>query len=263
MPPGILHRPHSASPVADARKLDVDAQYDAVFSNAVLHWVPEPERVVASVAAALLQVGVDALYLVDGDPVDLDVYPRPGIATTQAQALRAELTAQPRDRALNAGLQTRHDTEIRVVGHWSKPEYAGPDLTVIAVDRAEPDRAIGDDYSRDDHPHLYIRPLLGGVLLGPLVQPGRGPCLRCTDLTRRDADPDWPLLLAQLGRTPLPVPPLLATWAGTTAVTQLIGQLNGETSSLSSGTLEIAAPGCALRYRAWPMHPSCGCAWYA
>ncbi|MFI5956432.1 class I SAM-dependent methyltransferase [Cryptosporangium sp. NPDC051539] len=39
--------------VADARELALGARYDAVFSNAVLHWVPEPSRVVASVAAAL------------------------------------------------------------------------------------------------------------------------------------------------------------------------------------------------------------------
>jgi trans-aconitate methyltransferase len=39
--------------VADARELTAEASYDAVFSNAVLHWVPEPERVAASVARAL------------------------------------------------------------------------------------------------------------------------------------------------------------------------------------------------------------------
>ncbi|GAA3385877.1 class I SAM-dependent methyltransferase [Cryptosporangium minutisporangium] len=39
--------------VADARELTAEDHYDAVFSNAVLHWVPEPERVAASVARAL------------------------------------------------------------------------------------------------------------------------------------------------------------------------------------------------------------------
>ncbi|TQS46593.1 class I SAM-dependent methyltransferase [Cryptosporangium phraense] len=39
--------------VADARALNVEAYYDAVFSNAVLHWIPEPAAVVASVASAL------------------------------------------------------------------------------------------------------------------------------------------------------------------------------------------------------------------
>lgn len=219
-------------------------------------------RLGRAVATALLQAQVGALYLVDPDPVDLAVYPRPGLAATQAQALRTELEArilQNQGRSLPA----RPDPEIRVLRHWTKPEYAGPDLTVIAIDRAEPDRAIGEDYTRADHPHLYVRPVLDGVVLGPFVRPGRGPCLRCTDLTRRDADPAWPLLLAQLCRTTLPIPPLLAVWAGTTAVTQLVGQLNGCPPSVGSGTLEMTAPECELRYRTWPMHPGCGCAWYA
>lgn len=39
--------------VADARALTAENQYDAVFSNAVLHWVSEPDRVAGSVARAL------------------------------------------------------------------------------------------------------------------------------------------------------------------------------------------------------------------
>ena len=39
--------------VADARSLPFDAEFDAVFSNAVLHWVRPPEAVVESVWRAL------------------------------------------------------------------------------------------------------------------------------------------------------------------------------------------------------------------
>ena len=42
-----------------------------------------------------------------------------------------------------------------------------------------------------------------GCSSGPLVTPGRGPCLRCLDLHRCDRDPAWPALLAQLA---LPAP---------------------------------------------------------
>jgi trans-aconitate methyltransferase len=37
----------------DARELTFDRQFDAVFSNAVLHWVKEPEKAVAGVFRAL------------------------------------------------------------------------------------------------------------------------------------------------------------------------------------------------------------------
>ena len=37
----------------DARELRFSAEFDAVFSNAVLHWIPEAEQVIAGVAHAL------------------------------------------------------------------------------------------------------------------------------------------------------------------------------------------------------------------
>ena len=39
--------------VVDARKLSAVARYDAVFSNATLHWIRPPETVIANVARAL------------------------------------------------------------------------------------------------------------------------------------------------------------------------------------------------------------------
>ena len=39
--------------VHDARSLTFSREFDAVFSNAALHWIPEAERVVAGVARAL------------------------------------------------------------------------------------------------------------------------------------------------------------------------------------------------------------------
>src|SRR6266403_5369903 len=39
--------------VCDARALPFSREFDAVFSNAALHWIPEAERVVAGVARAL------------------------------------------------------------------------------------------------------------------------------------------------------------------------------------------------------------------
>jgi trans-aconitate methyltransferase len=38
---------------ADARRLPLEASFDAVFSNAALHWVDEQDRALSSVAAAL------------------------------------------------------------------------------------------------------------------------------------------------------------------------------------------------------------------
>jgi trans-aconitate 2-methyltransferase len=45
--------PHLRLEVGDARDFHFAEPFDAVFSNAALHWVQEPERVVACVRAAL------------------------------------------------------------------------------------------------------------------------------------------------------------------------------------------------------------------
>ncbi len=39
--------------VMDARELDLDGPFDAVFSNATLHWIKEPERVITGIAKLL------------------------------------------------------------------------------------------------------------------------------------------------------------------------------------------------------------------
>jgi trans-aconitate methyltransferase len=43
--------------VCDARKLGFEGEFDAVFSNAVLHWIPEAEQVIEGVARALMPGG--------------------------------------------------------------------------------------------------------------------------------------------------------------------------------------------------------------
>lgn len=212
-----------------------------------------------AVAVALADAGVGELIVVDADPVDPLLYPRSGVATDQADALRAYLIGRHRGRSADPiGARTR----VEVARHWTKPEAPPPDLTVIATATAEPDRAIGSDYVRDDHPHLYVRPLLGGAVVGPLVRPGRSPCLGCLDQVRTDADRAWPALLAQLCRRPMPVEPLLAGWAAGTAVTQLLTELNGGAPATLAGTFELTAADTEPRLRQWPMHPICGCAWH-
>lgn len=49
--------PHLNFDVADARNFQVDKPLDAVFSNAVLHWVKEPEAAIACIHQALKSEG--------------------------------------------------------------------------------------------------------------------------------------------------------------------------------------------------------------
>lgn len=48
-----LNYPSLEFAVADARLLQFDTEFDAVFSNATLHWIPEAEAVISSIYRAL------------------------------------------------------------------------------------------------------------------------------------------------------------------------------------------------------------------
>jgi len=57
-PPEMVAQAKSKFPalkfeVVDATKIEFDGEFDAVFSNAVLHWIPEAEKVVRGIARAL------------------------------------------------------------------------------------------------------------------------------------------------------------------------------------------------------------------
>lgn len=53
-------------------------------------------------------------------------------------------------------------------------------------------------YLRDDVAHLPVAFEPGATTVGPLVVPGRTPCLACRDGHERDRDASWPSLHAQL-----------------------------------------------------------------
>lgn len=80
---------------------------------------------------------------------------------------------------------------------WTDPAVDSAAYAVIVGSYAiEPERHAR--WLRRDVAHLPVVFGDGGVTVGPSVVPGRGPCVRCLDLHRRDADPAWPAMAAQL-----------------------------------------------------------------
>jgi len=74
-----------------------------------------------------------------------------------------------------------------------------PDLLVI-VSCGEPSREVFERPVRLGLDHLPVVIDEDRVRIGPLVRPGRTPCVSCHDLHRADWDRAWPALLHQLGR---------------------------------------------------------------
>lgn len=116
---------------------------------------------------------------------------------------------------------------------------------------------------RSDAVHVPIVFSGSRTEVGPVVVPGVTPCLACEAAHRRDADPAWPQLAAQLvGRRSVPVDPAEAWEAGLTA-TRLLDQVLGVSaapnvsSESSSVILYAASPLRSLRSHV--PHADCGC----
>jgi hypothetical protein len=133
-------------------------------------------------------------------------------------------------------------------------------LTVLVSETVEIPRLAPADLLRHDLAHLLVRPQPAGTVVGPLVVPRRTACLGCTDLGRRDADPAWPALLAQLARTRVTVrSSAVSDWAVAVTVTQVLAFLAGDRPETWGATLELSHH--AMAWRPWPRHRECGCHW--
>lgn len=133
------------------------------------------------------------------------------------------------------------------------------ELVVLAGSTAEPDRATTDALFRAGRTHLLVRLEPDRAVVGPFVQPGRTPCVRCVDLARVRLDPAWPHLLAQLCRQPVAPERTLLAWAAATAVVQVRAWLAGGVPETCGAALELSLPDYRLRSRGWAAHPGCGC----
>lgn len=111
-------------------------------------------------------------------------------------------------------------------------------------------------------PHL-VATVRGEVgVVGPLVVPGVTSCLRCADLHRRDADPRWPVLAAQLTATEPPPSGATVTCLVTvaTAALQVLAYIDGAAAPAALGaTVELRPPDLRPRLRRWSPHPACDC----
>jgi bacteriocin biosynthesis cyclodehydratase domain-containing protein len=114
-----------------------------------------------------------------------------GFAEARIEAVTAALAS--------AGFEVSHATWFGVAGERA-PSPAP--VVVLAEHLVEPRRAaalIGCDV-----PHVPLVFTGTGAEVGPYVVPGRTACLACLAAHRRDADPAWPHLAAQLLGRPSP-----------------------------------------------------------
>ena len=224
-------------------------------------------RIGTALATVLLAAGVGRVRLVDVRRVrDVDVGPA-GASWEDVGAPIGEACRRAAER-----LRPRPEGHLVAAGGDETGEGAAPggqdqlpgDLVVL-VQPAVADSAAAARLVADRVPHLSVVVRERGVVVGPLVVPGTGPCLRCLDLHRADRDPAWPRMLAQLaGRTAARTPEETASalLAGSLAALQVLCHLDGRARPAAlAATLEVELPDGLASRRPWPPHPSCGCTW--
>lgn len=137
------------------------------------------------------------------------------------------------------------------------------DLAVLcASDALTPD--AGRAWQAAGTAQLPVVLRAGGVVIGPLVQPGTSPCLRCLDLHRRDRDAAWPRILSQLGSgaaelaRPVDAPD---TQAAAVAALVTVVTLESLTSPhpVRGISWQVSLPWPEVCTRRWERHPRCVC----
>lgn len=111
-------------------------------------------------------------------------------------------------------------------------------------------------------PRLDVTVRLGTVLVGPLVRPAGSPCRLCLDLHRRDRDPAWPMLAAQLATAPPgagePCALTTAMAGAAFAADEVLAFIDGAPVRTEAAIVEIPRAG-EFRRREWTTHPRCDC----
>lgn len=150
------------------------------------------------------------------------------------------------------------------------PPTAATTLAVLIAAERVP-AAAGSPWNRDGIPHLPVVLGAGRAVIGPLIRPGRGPCLRCMDHYRAAHDPGWGHIATQtwidrddaidyddvdglLG-------PVFAPADLRAVVAGLVGLVarghRGERPLPVGVSLTVTSPNPRIQHRLWRAHPRC------
>ena len=132
-----------------------------------------------------------------------------------------------------------------------------PDLAILVHDYVAPP-SLHSLWLRRDVPHLPVVFSDCGATIGPMVEPGSGPCLLCLELHRRDADPAWPAIATQLlGRRADGDSAVLVLEAAAIACRMVLERL--ESGPGAARSVRVDALSGRRDTVQWQPHPECGC----
>lgn len=113
---------------------------------------------------------------------------------------------------------------------------------------------------RRDIPHLPVVLSDTSATIGPIIEPGIGPCLYCLQRYRTDTDAAWPALSAQLwGRQSGIETALVASEVSAIVSRAAIARLDTGHAASTHRSTEISVATGETAVREWRPHPECGC----
>jgi hypothetical protein len=171
-------------------------------------------RLVAELEHGVHEVALDPVALALGAPERAaESFVRllgPALIPAPSPRLRVALQTDdgfPRARAtaVAESLEAEGVDVTHITWFGAPEERVRSDGTVVVLAHhvVQPRRAAA--LMAADVPHVPLVLTGTGAEVGPFIDPGRTPCLACLAAHRRDADPAWPQLAAQLLGRPAPV----------------------------------------------------------
>jgi bacteriocin biosynthesis cyclodehydratase domain-containing protein len=146
---------------------------------------------------------------------------------------------------------------------------AGADVVLLGS-AGELARELTDPLVRGGVPHLVVRVVDAGVVIGPFVVPGETACLRCIDARLSLEDPDHVPVLARYVAAPEAsdvgsgrdlTEPALVVLALAWAVRDLLAHVDGTRPTTCDRTVRLGPESSREVHTAWPRDPDCGCSW--
>ena len=193
-----------------------------------------------------------------------------------AETARASAKARRRARVAVLGRLPGADpvalleaADVEVAGGWTSGEVGAAGV-VLVLSPGELDRDRLDPLIRSGTPHVVVRLVDGGAVLGPFVQPDYTACLRCVDAHESVVDPAHVAVTARYARaTALPradgvpdlIDPTLAVLAVAWAVRDVVAHLEGRQPSTWSRTVRLGPDPTETVVQRWLRHPTCACSW--
>lgn len=179
-----------------------------------------------------------------GQDVSPGAYSRDDLMKRRDHALRDGLARQYPDVSVSVDPEGRADLVI-FIGHYLV------------------DSLLLDDLMRNDVPHLAITLCDNRASIGPIVEPGKTPCLRCVEMHLTDADPAWPMLGTQLlDLKPEEIHPeesALASLTASVALGMVLSHIAGSSEAHRGLSTEVSLADFLPAARSWQPHPDCGC----